>query len=218
VVTALATKCETLVVYQHEADDKTKRIHCHILIETKLADNAIRETRNKVLGDKYRKDDHWIASKVQKGEHKGKPLSIEALLVYASKGKYDPSYVKLGADIPSSAIAEAKSAWKSQQTPSEKTDSMEALVAKCYEKTKESYDKYRFYRKNGDDRDDVMAVSAEDLFNHSRNETWKMLWARNRLAPHPPQYKMIATSVFMRICEDKGMFSEGLEVIKEKWY
>lgn len=83
----MSANARAVLCGQHDADSGCKSTHCHVaILDPQVTDEAMRKQKVK----------HEIAgafssttSKVQSGEHKGKPLEFEKLAPYVLKG--DPT-------------------------------------------------------------------------------------------------------------------------------
>lgn len=94
-----ALESDKLLVYEHEADNSDKKIHCHILVE---GARRVRKTFTNILQNIYpdAKGNKWVAGKTFDGNY--------MYVSYMSKGKYNPSYNK---GYTSEFIEEWKNKW-----------------------------------------------------------------------------------------------------------
>ena len=106
---AFALRCDKLVVYEHPADGKTKRIHCHALltgtnVDKKQLRNVAEGTHSvdvKGNGNMAFSEDEW-----DQDMH---------FVTYMSKGKWDPKYYK---GFSEEDITTAKSLWVERKSAS----------------------------------------------------------------------------------------------------
>lgn len=205
-----AEKCDRLLVTQHPADGKTQRVHCHFLIETKLADdNPFRESGKKILKDFFKRGNYWIASKVQKGEHAGKPLAVNELMDYCLKGKF---YANFHKNFSKEEMDNSRSKWvdsvKNDTDQEKSTSGLIERIVKSFNDTDFYYD-YKYTKS---------PIDIAKLFEMVRTRTFKQLYRERRMVPHASHYKIVAGSVLMRICENLDRESEAISVLQEKWY
>lgn len=107
-VSAWAQRSETMVVYEHPADDEVKRTHCHMIVTGTNVDK--KQLRN--IGSRFAdlKGNENCSFKEFDGDEKA--------YVYMTKGIHDPKYLlcvpKLTADC-----------WKKQWTPPTKHEKVD---------------------------------------------------------------------------------------------
>lgn len=208
------TKCESMVVVQHPPDGKTKRIHCHILIDSASGENWFREAGKATIGEFFKRGNYWLALRVQKGEFAGKPISRGHTLVYMIKGKYE---VKFAKNFSKEELDESRLLWVDSAKSDKTGDNSERLITEIMSKFNLKTTR-TYYREDDDIELGQCKYNLELLFDNVRNVAWKKLWGEHRRAPQPWHYKNIATTVFMRICEDNDCFEKALMIVQERWY
>lgn len=120
-VSAWAQRSETMVVYEHPADDDVKRTHCHMIVTGTNVDK--KQLRN--IGSRFAdlKGNENCSFKEFDGDEKA--------YVYMTKGIHDPKYLlcvpKLTADC-----------WKKQWTPPTKYEKVDKYT-KIYKEFVERY-------------------------------------------------------------------------------
>jgi len=210
-----AEKCTSLLVAEHPADGKTKRIHCHFMIEHDLADdNPFRESGKKILKEFFKRGNYWIASRVQKGEHQGETLDKFKTMVYILKGKYTPSFTK---NISHNEVEQARLAWvpTDQIDPSEDSPRYSEVCTAAVQKIVEQKLNAKRYV---DDEDGIELYRRDTVLDLCRTEAYKMLYFKRRMAPHPSLYKTVAASAFTRIMESQNKLDEAVIELKNLWY
>lgn len=214
VVNVWEKKCFSMLVVEHPADGKTKRIHCHILIETESGENWFRDEAKKIMSEFIKRGNYWIATRVQKGEHAGKMLDKHATIVYQLKGKYTPNFVK---NITDQELEESRQAWVESDKADKTGDNTERIIVDIVKQFK-IVNEPKYWRHEDEIEFGQCKYNLSLLWDVVRSTTWTYLWKSKRIAPHAAYYKIIACSVFMRICEDAKCDKHALGLIMEKWY
>lgn len=222
VIDVWQTKCDSLCVVEHPPEGKTKRIHCHFLIENTAQEDWFRDQAKKVMGDYIKRGNYWIASRVQKGEYAGEPISRTRTLIYILKGKFSVSFAK---NFSEQEVEEARQAW----IDSDKNDSTARLspTQKMIEKVSSEFD----WLKSRDDlptessylvgvisTDSWLDQKMSYLFAEVRGRTCKVFLRETHQMPHPSQYKIVVSTVFVRIMERIKYTNNGLRFMLDKWY
>lgn len=211
-------KCASLYVVEHPAEGKTKRIHCHFLIETESGENWFRESAKEVMGDFIKRGNYWIAKRVQKGEHSGKPISRSLTLTYMLKGKLPGKFVK---NFSNEEVETSRQSWvdsvKNDKTESSPTEFWIENVYKTYIDTYPTYTAYmaEFDMKHENDLNPQSPTGQ--LLDQVRHTTYRRLYQRHGIAPHAQFYKQVASSVFLRIMEKWDMLDHGIHKILNIW-
>lgn len=212
--TVWAQKCDSMVIVQHPPDGQTKRIHCHILMETSTGENWFRDSGKSTIGEFMKRGNYWIATRVQKGEHAGKPIDRSLTLTYMIKGKYPVNFSK---NFSQQELDESRLLWSDSVKSEPSGDKSEKLI-------KDIMKHFDLKKERGlwIEEDDIELgqprYNLESLFEMVRNRTWRMLWGEHRRAPQPWHYKQIATTVFVRLCEDAKCFDQAARLAMEHWY
>lgn len=107
-VSAWAQRSETLVVYEHPADDKVKRTHCHMIVTGTNVDK--KQLRN--IGSKFvdLKGNENCSFKEYDGDDKA--------YVYMTKGVHDPKYLLCVPKVTADS-------WKARWTPPTKHEKVD---------------------------------------------------------------------------------------------
>lgn len=101
----LAELSDTLVIYEHEADEEVSRTHCHgLMLGCKRGQDTI---RNKYFKNIYAKQDYSLVAKTLN------KVIDKKFITYMSKGKLNPKYCKGVSDIE---IAELTALWRDMTT------------------------------------------------------------------------------------------------------
>jgi len=84
-------QCESLVVYQHNADDEVKRTHVHALVKGSTVQATTMKARLTKLCGVWKKEDWAFTTSYVSGEER---LPVDdKLITYMSKGILEPSLV-----------------------------------------------------------------------------------------------------------------------------
>jgi len=78
---------DSVVVYEHEADEEVNRTHVHALVETAVSTDSMKNWVTKSLGKRPNKTDWAFVSKIQK-----EPVTYR-FITYMTKGVLDPMYI-----------------------------------------------------------------------------------------------------------------------------
>lgn len=213
-VESWSEKCSTMLVVEHPADGKTKRVHCHFLLEHSYSDDEVfRKLGKACLGEFFKRGNYWIATRVQKGEHAGKLLQQAQLMDYFLKGKYTESFVK---NISEEILETSRSRWVEtvKSDTSDDGSSTEIMICKVVDVVEAKLNQ-RLYN---EDEAGIELYRETTVMDLCRSEAFKMLWGKRRVAPHASHYKIVASSAFMRIMENHKCFEKGIAVLKDLWY
>lgn len=207
-------KCASLCVVEHPADGKTKRIHCHFLIENQANENWFRDEAKKIMGDYIKRGNYWIASRVQKGEHAGEPISRQPTLIYMLKGKF---YAKFAKNFSEQEMEEARQAWVEKVNSATTADNspLEYMTNKVLKRFEHIKSRSNIVFWHDTDRNDLC---DRTLLDEVRSATMKVYWGETRKAPHATQYKQVAATVYLRIMERLDSLDEGISHLKNLWY
>lgn len=208
-------KCDSLLVVEHPAEGKTKRVHCHFLIETGSGENWFRDKGKEVLNEYFKRGNYWIALRVQKGDHAGKLIEREYTATYMLKKTLTPSFAK---NFSPEEVEALRQAWVDKPTSeSDSSDASEVyieLVMKKFDRfpTFQSFTEWyaRIHHECSWDTEKVLSLV--------RTETMKMFYAKNRRVPPAMLYKAVAGSAFLRLCEKWNQFDNGITSLKNLWY
>lgn len=215
-------KCASLCVVEHPAEGKTKRVHCHFLIENQANENWFRDEAKKIMGDYIKRGNYWIASRVQKGEHAGEAIARQPTLVYMLKGCLDVSFAK---KFSNQEVEEARQGWVEKVN----SDNPATLSPHDYmvNKILKRFDHIKSYKDvpnlvcvdtTSQNERTYMKLHDATLLDEVRSATMKVYWGETRKVPHATQYKQVAGTVFLRIMERIDRFDMGLAQLKNLWY
>jgi len=203
-----ANECEQLIVYEHAADSKVKKTHCHLLmLGCRVKEEALKRMLYKELPQyKSLKGNalwSWVHEKWQKAQL-GDSYNL-AMITYYSKGTLRPKYVK---NIPDNIVEEHRAKWVNPPSidvqSSDKYNEWEAI---CKDFFKEDY---------------INMTINIDLI---RSWTMRWYWKRDGRLPNAGCYKRNAASLFLKLAERREEldstskpFSVALEEVKNLWY
>jgi len=198
VVAAFAKVCDELIVYEHEADEKVKKTHIHLLIiRSQVKDEALRRLAQKTRSD-IRMSGNEFWKWAVKEEHKSSLCSDPySFITYMSKGKLAPKYVK---NISGSKVEEYRSKWVEHTgtPPQQKYDEYEAL------------------------KSDLMKESHYWTMTLDRIRTWTMswYWKRDGRLPNAGCYKRNAASLYLFASSYHSgePLAQHFEELKNLWY
>lgn len=150
------TKCHALAIAQHNADGKTRRVHCHFAI---VAPNDKMDTMRKQIRDAGFKGrgNYWITDIVMEGKHAGEPLRFTPLLKYITKGS--SFNVKFQHNISNEMVDYAASLWINKST--DKVESSGELSGKVAPAPKKP-PKVPYQQQ-------VIALASADWYNYKRD-------------------------------------------------
>lgn len=197
VVAAYAEVCEQLIVYEHEADEKVKKTHIHLLIvDSKVKDEALRRLAQKTRTD-IRMSGNEFWKWAVKDEHKAKlssdPLSF---ITYMAKGCLAPKYVK---NISPDKVEERRTQWvkPTDLAPEKKYDEYEELKLALM---KESH---------------YWNMTLDSM----RSWTMRWYWERDGRLPHIGQYKRNAASLYIFAHSyNNNPISPAIDQVRNLWY
>lgn len=217
VISVWEKKCDRICVAEHPADGATKRIHCHILIESSQDVERFRESGKEVMKEFFKRGNYWFATKVQKGEHAGKPIDFDLGLVYILKGKFAPKYSK---NISDELLENSRQGW----VDSAKDDTPEkSPLDHWIQVVLSRFDKWPTYLAYEVDFDikyehrNPMPSPLNLLLDDIRHITYAILFERNNIAPQAQFYKQVASSAFLRLMKKWNKFDEGVHLILNLW-
>jgi len=222
VIDVWQTKSASLCVAEHEAHGKTKRVHCHFLIENTANEDWFRDSAKKVMGDYIKRGNYWIASRVQKGEYAGEPISRQKTLIYILKGKLP---VKFSKNISPQEVEEAQLAWVEPVLGNDNTN--RSPTQKMIDRVLGEFDwlKSRSDLPTESDFTESGFCASNDfdgrvlcLFAEVRSRVCKVFLRENHQMPHPSQYKIVASTVFVMLMKRIKLEDKGLKFMLEKWY
>lgn len=218
IVEIWSTLCNQMVVYEHEADDEIKQTHVHmIMIGCTRKQKSLCERFYKELPHEVRK-----GNALWSWEHKEFPNPQLEYIVYMSKGRLEPKFVK---GVFPEQIARFKEEWHNRSVHKnlERSDIMGALAPAAGEASggKPKYDEWDHLRKDGL----VYFRDKRHSFDSVRSWVMSWYWRRDGRLPNPPVYKRNAASLHLHLSEVKEesspneySFQCALEEIKNLWY
>jgi len=179
-----ALHCKQLIVYEHPADLKVRRTHCHILIiGSDIQEEALKRKFKKFYPhiDTTKGNSFWKWA----SEYGTPGLSF---ITYMAKGKYDPKYVH---EIKFDLIEYYKALW-------EDPDDREFIGDLADSK---KYDEYASLKKDLEkDFERIMMNGVVDL-QLIRSWTMHWYWKRDGRLPCAGSYKRNACSLFLYAVE-----------------
>lgn len=204
-------RCSTAVCYEHTSDEDIKQTHVHLALfgcEVKV------EALKRMWADAPGKgNEFWSLTPADQPQR---------YLVYMAKGKLTPKLVK---NISPAELEQHQKSWVEPSLGNDKPkDASEYMILKVLDKFNyKSFDDFRqAYTHSKYKESSTVYHGADDycnwLLNEVRSVTMRVFWGENRRVPHATQYKIVAGSVFLRICENLNLFETGINTMKNLWY
>jgi len=205
-----ADRSTSCVVYQHDADEEISKTHVHLaLYKCEVRAEALKRMWNDAPGS----GNGFWSFKDLKIEVENGFMKTNRYFSYMTKGIHAPVYVK---NISADLLEEARLSWVEEVNPDKARDSSERIVRKVIAKFNISKSS-RYYR-----ADETLEIGCkyqlELLLDHVRTETFKALFAEKGMAPHTSHYKILASTVFLRLCESVQCLDDGIGYLKNLWY
>lgn len=214
IITKWANRSQQVVVYQHDADEEISKTHVHIGLsgcEVKA------EALKRLWPDAPGKGNEFWSFKDWIEEESSVSMTYRAsykYVTYMSKGKLSAVFVKNFSD---QQLETSRLAWVEPVKADKQQGSSEHIIAKIMMKFKVD-DIRRFYIGDDDYELGQCRYNLPLLSDLVRTETFHILWGEKRMAPHASHYKIIAATVFLRICEDANCLNHGVAYMKNLWY
>jgi len=211
IVSKWASRCVSFIAAQHDADAEVSQTHVHLVaFGCEVKPEALRRMWPDAPGSG---NGFWSMKDYYEKDDKKYPVD-EGAIVYILKGKLNPVFVK---NISQATVEKSRQEWVEPVKAAKTGDNSEYVVSELVKKfniVKES----RYWRDEDEIEFGQCKYNLSLLFDVVRSTTWKFLWGQKRMSPHASHYKIIACSVFMRICENANCFDEGMSYVMEKWY
>lgn len=172
-----------VLAYQHDADDKVKTTHCHVLIQgCKIGQEGLRKRALKIL-TLYGNED-WSFAQDEFDATKN-PIR------YMTKGKYDPVYNKGYHEL---LIQSEKAAWIDHDKKPEPQ-----IIHQIPDKIKEDTSLQAVYLQYEDDilGNDISKLADNLTIDYFRGPSIKWWRKRCRLMPVSSTYKRFLVSVYL---------------------
>jgi len=199
----------TAVCYEHEADDKVSRTHIHLaLTGVDCKEEALKRMWKNAPGSG---NGFWSFSQIKEDKY----------WVYMTKGTLRPKLVK---NISPAELEEHRKSWVEPSLGNDKkTDPLQYyidLVINYYPSSKQEF--IDMYTHEKFKETSTVYHGSDDyvnwLFDSVRSRTMRVFWGENRRVPHATQYKTVAGTVFLQLCENYNIFGIGIEKLKNLWY
>lgn len=198
-----ADRSQQAIVYQHQADEEVSKTHVHLILggcETKS------EALKRMWKDAPGKGNEFWSWKDWDGTKK--------FITYMSKGSLRPIFVK---NFSQEEVENSRQEWVEPVKADRPGDASEQIIRRIMSKfniVKQTI----YYRDDDEITLGHCKYNLELLLSNVRSEAFRQLWGEHRRVPQPTHYKIIASTVFLRLCEDNGCFEEGSVLIKNLWY
>jgi len=213
VVSKWADRSVQTIVYQHDPDEKTRQTHIHLALYNC---DVKAEALKRMWPDAPGKGNEFWSFKDYYEDVSGTKCPVDmGFLTYGSKGTLRPVFVK---NISPAIVEEKRQLWVDRSLRSDKKgDPSEHIIRKVMDYFKIT-DLQRYYLQNDEVEIGQPKYNLDLLLSHVRSKAFKVLWAQHRKAPHASHFKIIASTAFLRICEDSGCFDQAAAVLQNLWY
>lgn len=202
IISQWADRSSSLIVFEHLADEEISKTHIHIAIGgCEVKTEALKRMWSNAPG----KGNEFWSWKDWDGTDK--------YITYMTKGKLSPKFVK---NFLSDEVERSRQGWVEPVKADKPGDHTERLVAKIIDKIKLDF-VYRTEPLTDEEICDRVECSVETLLRCVRRETFRQLWGEHRRFPHASQYKIVAGTAYMRLCEHFGCFEAGMDIISRLW-
>ena len=200
IITKWSDRSSRAIVYQHDADEKVRQTHVHIVLYgCNVQAEALKRMWKEAPG---KGNEFWSWKEADESSRQ---------ITYLTKGKYAPKFIK---NISEQEVETSRQSWVEPVKADKPGDSSEKIITKVIAKIKSEF----VYRDTTDvDRVERIECSAETLLKLVRRETFRQLWGELRRFPHASHYKIVAGTVYMRLCEHYDCFEDGMEIISQLW-
>lgn len=205
-----ATRCEAVAVYQHDADEEVSTTHVHLILlgcEVKQ-EQLKRDSKLPAGGNKL-----WAWKSVYDDSQGNVQVVNKDFITYMSKGNLLPVFLK---NISQEEVEHFRLLWVDpvKDDSSAKSDSLEPLINAIVNKFKD----YVIDRPIKFDDYGHAESRIEELLNEVRRTTVKMIYHKTRRTPHGSQFKIVAGTAFLRVCEIKDQLENGFSHLQKVWY
>lgn len=198
IISQWADRCSKVIVYQHDADEEVSKTHVHIALggcETKS--EALKRMWKDAPG---KGNEFWSWKDWDNGDK---------YLTYMSKGTLRPVLVK---NISNDLVEKSRQEWVEPVKADRPGDNSNYDI----ERILKLYDNNEFMIHYARDHIEPTAINA--ILERVRKDSFKFLYAKKRIVPHASHYKIVASSVFMRLCERLDRENEAIEALQNLWY
>jgi len=198
-------RCKSFIAYQHDADEEVSKTHVHIgIVGSEVKHEALKRMWVDCPG---KGNEFWSWKEWQYEEvydaNKDKYLS------YMTKGCLEPVFVK---NFSEELVERSRQDWVEPVKADKTGDASEYDIVKILSK----YDNDKFVTQYARDHVEPKAINA--ILERVRKDSFKFLYAKKRIVPNAGHYKIIASSVFMRLCERLEREDEAIEALQNLWY
>jgi len=205
IISLWADRSSRAIAYQHTADEEVSKTHVHLALwGCEVKAEALKRMWPEAPG---KGNEFWAWKELGLLDNAGKYLT------YMSKGKLAPKYLK---NISEDRVEKSRQAWVDPVKDDKTGDNSTYKIMKIIEMI-ESKHTFKGYSIDIEDDDNATYMIGK-LLEVVRKETFKFLWGEKRIVPHASHYKIIAGSVFLRMCEKYNYLDEGQSLLQNLWY
>lgn len=206
-----ADRSHAVVAYEHPADEEVAQTHVHIAIYG--CEVKAEALKRMFLGEpgtgngfwSFKKLDSEYLSDLQRTEDISGHIEF---IKYMSKGTLQPKFVK---NISQQVLERCRLAW----VPPDNIPESEIVIRSVVAAVRKDWDDQTVSRH--EQGLPALEFSLNALLGKVRSTTFHKMYFRHRMFPHGSQYRIVAGSAFLRLCEHYGKFQEGSEIISQLW-
>ena len=212
-----ADKCSKLIAYQHDADEEVSQTHVHLgLYGCTVKYEALKRMWPDAPGSG---NEFWSMKDtyekiVDRDIGKQRFPVDESFITYMSKGELSPVFVK---NFSKEEVEKSRQSWVEPVKADKSGDPSEFYIRKVIVKYDQFTSLQRFTEHIAVDEGSC-TWDFERVLSHVRSTTMKMFYHETRRVPHASQYKIVAGTAFLRICEKWNYLEGGIDALKNLWY
>lgn len=201
--------------YEHEADDEVKQTHVHlVLFGCEVQDEQLKRMFRLLCHLPGKGNGFWSFKNTYTKDNIDHPID-EGSITYMAKGTLRPKYVKL---FSHEKLESLRLAWvekvNSDNIPKDSIKFYVDRIVKHFDYVESLYD----IPQGPEDKWGDRSSRQEVLFEMVRSKSFRVMFGIRGQAPHPPQYKIVASTVFMKLATRMDFEESATEVLIKSWY
>lgn len=207
IISIWADRCSQAIVYQHDADGEISKTHVHIgLVGCEVKAEALKRMWPDAPG---KGNEFWSFKEWIRKDLTNWATTPDTYIAYMSKGVLRPVFVK---NFSNDKVENSRQSWVEPVKADKTGDSSQYDINTVLK----LYDGMSFMTHYA--RDHIEETPIASILERVRRDTFKYLYAKKRIVPHASHYKIIASSVFMRLCERLNREEEAISALQNLWY